>query len=79
MKRYVKYKGAVYALVDDNSGYLEKLKGLLEMWHKVEKQHFNAITFSRQSLESAIKNPDKYDLKSEYRDRLKDLNAMRGR
>lgn len=79
MSKYVKYKGKLYVLADAREDYLEKLKDLLEMWKKVEKRHFDNIEFARQSLESAIKNPDKYDLRAEYQDRLKNLNSMRGR
>lgn len=78
MAKLIKYKGRIYRAVDADDKYLEKLKNLLVTWKSVEKQHIASINFARQSLESAIKNPDSYDLKSEFRDRMADLNSMRG-
>lgn len=79
MSQFIFYKGVKYKAVDsdDDSVYLEKLKSILAQLSNAEKDFNRRIQFAKSSIESAIKNPDKYNLKSEYADRKSDMLRLK--
>ena len=73
MSKYISYRGQKYKSVDfDNTDgeYIFKLKGILSGWDSAEKNYIMQIKSVKKSLESVLKNPEKFPLESEYREIL---------